>query len=574
MLNEAQKQAVEALDGPVRIIGGAGTGKTHTLIARMAHLIDSGTTQAPKILAISFTNTSAHEMNERLHLAGHPRVTSTTFHGLAALLLRQIWKPDFRILTAAEQTEALRAILYSHERDELMEVVHDFNAVRAAAVSGAAWPTLHSTLSMERLAELWHMMSERYEEHNLIDLTGLLVTLVEQWKSNPESLKQCQERFTHVMVDEYQDMDALQIEMTRQLVSGQGDSPNLCVVGDPDQTIYSWRGANARSLADFMERYPDARSITLTQNYRTPRAILNGAEALILNNSHRLDKKLEATITSGPPLSLWEGRDEWKQTEMLFHLLEQYVSDQNPRSFGEIALLTRTHAQARMLAAQLAKKNYPFQTSTPSQFWAHPEIQKFLEKLHAIRQVGHFPEEAYEQKFSDWLREKLERFIWNQSVPEKKAMLLIQLLSHAMAYDHRKVPQALSEFLDATDTMQDVDNLVNDDRIHLMTIDASKGIEFPIVMVFGLEEGHFPIKKLLDNEARLEEERRLMFMGMTRAKEQLHLFRARTIDGVEFNPSRFLAEIGPEHMVYGHLSENRSPKKKPQQIKEAQQSLF
>lgn len=583
MLNDAQKQAVEHSDGPLRILAGAGTGKTRTVVSRVGHLLRTEQAKSHEILLLTFTNKSAHELNERLHKADLPRVHATTFHGLAAGLLRQFWQKDFTILSAKEQEELLRNILYSQERDDLTNMVSDLNNVRQAAACEAPWPKLIANTTLERLSEIWHAYSRVLTEKKATDFTGLLTTVLELWRDQPAILEKCQTRYRFVHVDEYQDVSPIQIKLVERLTEPH---KNLCVVGDPDQTIYSWRGAQADSLAQFLTTYPDATSITLTKNYRNPEPILKGAEALITHNEGREAKPLEATLTGETPITLWENTDEWRANESLFYLLEQFFGSHDHmvsadhldtarkdgfRTFNDVAILYRTQAEGRLIAAHLAQKGYPYQQSSMLQFWEHRDVQGVLQKFLALREIGKLPEE---ETFSTWFREQLDEFIWHQSIPDSKQDRLQQLLPIAMAFDHLPLPEALDQFLNEADTAQEADNLVLADKINLLTLHAAKGLEFPIVLIMGLEEGHLPHKKLKDDPYWLAEERRLLYVGMTRAREQLHLFTTRKVDSKAMDPSRFIGEIGPENLTYGKLPEKRVTSSRRKQVKKAQVRMF
>lgn len=592
MLNDEQKQAVLALDGPIRILAGAGTGKTRTMVSRVGHMIKTGAAESHEILMLTFTNKAAQELNERLKKAEIKRVHATTFHGLAAGFLRKYWKMNFTIMSQKEQMEAIHEIIYSHEREDLKNVVADFNNVREAAVCGAEWPKLLSVCSLERLGEIWKAYFEILEKRNAMDFTGLMTTLLQLWKDRPEVLKACQETYKYVSVDEYQDVSPIQVYLMYGLVEKH---QNICVVGDPDQTIYSWRGARDDTMENFTNLFPRAQTITLSKNYRNPAHILLGAETLIKHNLGRLEKNLEPTLNGEQPITLFENRDEWQTNEVIFYLLEQFfgshshmaVADQldsgreeGVRSFSDVAILYRTQHEGRQIAAQLTKHGYPYQMSAMENFWEHRDVRRFLEKLRAMQEAGTIsatitPNEGDPfHKFSDWFRDQLDKFIWNQSIPESKATRLNALLPYAMKYDHFEIEEGIANFLDEAETAQDVDNLVEADKINLLTLHAAKGLEFPIVIIAGLEEGNLPHHRLAEDEYWLNEERRLLYVGMTRAREQLYLLRSRSRDSKEQDPSRFIAEIGTDYLTYGQLPDRRALASHRTQVKKAQIKMF
>ncbi len=587
MLNDEQKQAVLALDGPIRVLAGAGTGKTRTLISRVGHVLKTEVAKAEELLILTFTNKAAQELNERLEKAELPRVHATTFHGLAAGLLRKYWKNDFVIMSQKEQEDALHEITYSHEREDLKNVVSDFNNVRQAAVCEAPWPKLISVCSLDRFGEIWKAYHEVLERKNAMDFTGLLTTLLQLFRDKPEVLAACQERYKYVSVDEYQDVSPIQAYLVNKLAQKH---QNICVVGDPDQTIYSWRGARDDSMEEFIKTYPRAQTITLAKNYRNAAHILGGAETLIKNNTGRLEKPLEPTLNGEKPITLFENRDEWQTNEVVFYLLEQFFGshdhmasadsldagrDDDLRPFSDVAILYRTKHEGRQLAAQLEKHGYPYQMSSMEDFWEHRDVQRFLEKLRAMQEMGTIPaEHADFPKFSDWFRDQLDKFIWNQSVPESKANRLNTLLSHAMKYDHFSIEEGVANFLDEAQTAQEVDNLLEADKINLLTLHAAKGLEFPIVIILGLEEGNLPHHKLTEDDYWLREERRLLYVGLTRAKEQAYLLRSRAKDSKEREPSRFIAEIGTDHLTYGQLPDRQALASRRKQVKKAQTKLF
>ncbi len=573
MLNPQQQLAVKTTEGPVRIIAGAGTGKTHTLVSRTAYLIKEKNIKPEEILTLTFTNKAAHELNERLQKKKLPSVNAMTFHALAAKLLRKFWNPDFTIITAKEQEETLKEILDSDEQGNLKDILLELEKIR-----NSIQPS-----DNERLNEILNAYQTVLIEKNAIDFTGLLTTLLKFWKENPEEQIKCQNIYSYILVDEYQDVNAVQIKMIRILAENH---QNICVVGDPDQTIYSWRGARANTMKQFEHLYPESTSIALIKNYRNPPAILKGAENLIAHNSERLKKLLQPVSDKAGKISFWESDSYYQQYEMLFHLLEKYFGshsgmhmadtldigrDEDFYRLNDIALLYRTQSQGKMLAAELSKRGYPCQMSAPESFWERKEIIDFLEGIESLRQWTDIDDG---QKFSRWISDKISNFIESQDFTKSRINCLNHLISYAMAFDHLPIQEALVQFLDETNTEQETDNLIQADKINLLTLHAAKGLEFPIVIIIGLEEGNIPHKKLMDDPYWLAEERRLMYVGMTRAAQELHIFKNKKKKGEILEPSRFLNEIGSENMVPGEMPKVKIRQIKKREIKKAQMKLF
>ncbi|MBN1258550.1 UvrD-helicase domain-containing protein [Candidatus Peregrinibacteria bacterium] len=545
MLNPSQQQAIETAGGPLRIVAGAGTGKTRTLTERIAYLIETENILPHRILALTFTNKAAHEMVERLRQKREilkqvqddnallaPQVM--TFHSLAARLLRQYWDPNFIILT---------------EKD--------------------GGPP---------------------EDVNALDFDGLLTKLIEVWDEKPEVLMDCQQKFDHILVDEYQDVNAAQIEIVRRLAEPHR---NLCVVGDPDQTIYSWRGAKATSMTEFAELYPETKTVILTQNYRNPPAILKGAEELIRHNPDRIEKRLEAAKTTGQPIALWENGNEWEGYDTISHILEMHLGSHGDmvladsldvgrhggfRPFSDIAILYRTQAEGKKIAARLAERGYPCQMSASESFWERKEVKEFLGELEKFRSGICHPElvsgSAAAPLFSSWLRDRITSFAASKQLKAAPANHLNLLIAYAIPFDRLPVQEALAIFLDETKLQQEADNLIMADRINLLTLHAAKGLEFPVVVIIGLEEEHIPHLKPTDDPDNLAEERRLLYVGMTRATEELHLLGAKKTGNKELKPSRFLAEIGHANMATGQLPEKAAIRLKRKAIKQAQMKMF
>ena len=572
MLNPQQQQAVRTIEGPVRIVAGAGTGKTRTLVSRIAYLIEEKKVEPFKILALTFTNKAAHELNERLQKKGLPFVYAMTFHALAARLLRKFWNPDFTILTVKEQEEILKEI--TGESEDWKEVMAEIEKIRNTSGGQDDHPDLQ---------EIINKYHQYLIEKNAIDFTGLLIKLLDLWKEKPEILKECQNLYLYILVDEYQDVNPLQIEIVHLLSELH---KNLCVVGDPDQTIYSWRGSHFKTIIEFADLYPEATTITLTKNYRNPPEILKGAENLITHNPERIKKELEPTIDKNNKITFWESESEYQQHEMLFHLLEKLIGSHSDmhmadtldvnrkedfRKLSDIALLYRTQGEGKKLNAELMKRGYPCQMSAPESFWEKRVIVEFLEGIESLREWSDIESD---QKFSKWIREKINKFIESQELTKSKINRLNHLIPYSIAFDHLPVNEALAQFLDEARLEQEADNLMQADRINLLTLHATKGLEFPIVMIFGLEEGNIPYKKLMDDPYWLAEERRLFYVGITRATHELHIFSNKKKEGKELKPSRFLDEIGFENLVPEQLPEVKIRQIKKREIKKAQMKLF
>ncbi len=575
MLNPAQRKAVETTEGPLRILAGAGTGKTHTLISRIGYLIEMLRVEPRHILALTFTNKAARELNERLIGLKFPNVEAITFHALAAKLLRQFWKTDFVILAKKEQEAVLTEILKSNETKELRTILSDLELIDFRKPKSSVAP--------ERMEIILRDYRQALKKLNALDFTGLLTKLLDLWEEDEGILEKCQALFRYIVVDEYQDVNGPQIQIVQKLAEAH---KNLCVVGDPDQTIYSWRGSDPKSLADFPLTYPNCALITLTENYRNPPRILKGAEELIGHNPERLPKPLKAMALKQGDISLWKSVSEAEQNETIVHLLQHYLGshddmhradnldvkrDEEFLRFGDIAILYRTQAEGKRIAAELSRRGYPFQLSAPEIFWERKEIAEILLHLDQLRFLQVYPEET---KFSDWLRERIEYFIGLGKFTESQVKHIHMLVPHAMAYDSKPIQEALFEFLDEARTEQEIDNLIEGNKINLLTLHAAKGLEFPVVMVVGLEEENLPGKRVDEDAELMAEERRLLYVGMTRATRDLHLFFCTQKFAETLSPSRFLDEIGYSNMIFGKLPETKVRSIHRKEIKKAQMKLF
>lgn len=510
MLNEEQQKAVSIIFGPLQVIAGAGTGKTRVLIERTCHLIENGILPSG-ILLLTFTNKAANEIYERISARNYSSVNIMTFHALAARLLRRFWKNDFTI---------------NDENDS-------------------------ETLTFD-------------------DLLKKLLEIFE----NPEILKSCQDFFSHIMVDEYQDVNEDQIKILQKLALAH---QNICVVGDMDQTIYSWRGANIKTMVEFTKLYPNAQTVVLTKNYRNPADILSSAQNLISNNTDRIPVILNPIKNEGCGVLVWKAKDFFEHTEILMHLLAQKLGSHNSMidadildnknfgfSFSDVAIIYRTQEEGKKIAQKLEKHGYPYQMSSPQSFFERSEIKKFLKNIKPLAALPSFPDVP----FSKWIMERIEEFIKNENLKADQENRLKLLISITMKFNDKPIKEALMNFLDETKTEQEADNLINLNLIQLLTFHAAKGLEFPIVLICGLEEEIIPHKKSINDPYLLAEERRLLYVGMTRASNELHLL----VNCKNGKESRFIKEIGP--MGLGILPEPNIKRLKKWKNKRAQQALF
>jgi DNA helicase-2/ATP-dependent DNA helicase PcrA len=585
MLNSDQQRAVKITEGPVRIIAGAGTGKTHTLISRISFLIKEKNVQPDKILALTFTSKAAHELNERLLEKNMPTVNAMTFHALATGLIRKYGNSDFSICARKEQEEILKEILNPTEIDDIKNIISALDEMRQnGLVPDTSSMFSEMTISDTRLREILKKYLSVLEEKNAIDFTGLLVSLLQMWKDRPDTLLKCQNLYLYILVDEYQDVNPIQIRIMMDLAELHN---NICVVGDPDQTIYSWRGARAETMTKFERMYKEVTSIALTKNYRNPPAVLRSAEKLISHNTGRLKKPLIPTIQNNKEITLWESDSKMRQTEVLYHVLEKLLGshsemhmadildinmDSGFKKFGDIAILYRTQSQGKYLYEQLMKRGYPCQMSAPDSFWEKKEIVDFLEGVQSLIEWTDI--NAVKDKFSVWMSDKINKFIESQHFTKLQISRLQRLIPHTVVFDNLPITEALKRLIDESRTVQDADNLVECDKINLLTLHAAKGLEFPVVMIFGLEEGSIPYKTLKDDAYWLAEERRLLYVGMTRASEELHLFSAKKDDFKNLEPSRFLKEIGHENLMPGVMPEVKIRQIHRHEIRKAQMKLF
>ena len=644
-LNEQQKEAVLHTEGPLLILAGAGSGKTRVLTHRIAYLIEEQGVNPWNILAITFTNKAAGEMRERVDKLvgfGAESIWVSTFHSTCVRILRRHidllgYDNNFTIYDSDDQKTLMkdvckllqidtkifkeRALLgtISHAKDELI-TPEEFR-IRA-----------EGDFSQKKIAEVYEEYEKQLRANNALDFDDLLVKTVQLFQTQADVLEYYQERFRYIMVDEYQDTNTVQFELIRLLASKYR---NLCVVGDDDQSIYKFRGANIKNILNFEHVFEDAKVIKLEQNYRSTSNILNAANAVIRNNRGRKDKTLWTDNGDGEKLEFRQFDTAYDEAEYIVGDIREHV-DRGECTYNDNAILYRTNAQSRIFEEKFVTANIPYKIVGGVNFYARREIKDLLSYLktvengqddlavrriinvpkrgigltsinrvqeYAVRhEVGfyealravdlipnigrgasklesfvalieHFKTDAQEMSISGLMKEIIEETGYVESLEaedseeaEARIENIDELMSKIVAYEdaceEMNEPPTLSGFLEEVALVADIDSLdENSDYVVLMTLHSAKGLEFPHVYLAGLEDGIFPSYMTItaDDPEEVEEERRLCYVGITRAEKALTLTcaRRRMIRGeTQYNKmSRFLKEIPMELLSTGAVFE-------------------
>ncbi|MEK6720338.1 MAG: UvrD-helicase domain-containing protein [Chloroflexota bacterium] len=647
-LNPEQARAVTTTDGPLLILAGAGSGKTRVLAHRIAHLIGVQGVAPWKILAVTFTNRSARELRERIiTLVGERgrEVEAGTFHALCARLLRREGEAigiDRRYVIY--DTDDQQALMKQLLRDEDLPATGEFRpSAVLGAISRAKNEMLDATFladnAIDRHQRVVATLARRYQarlrEVGALDFDDLLLEAVRLFDEAPAVLERYQARWRYLHVDEYQDTNRAQYLWVKALAAAHR---NLCVVGDDDQSIYSWRGADLRNILDFERDWPDATVVKLEQNYRSTQLILDAAHAVVSRNAGRTDKKLWTATAGGAPIQRFEAYNEEEEAEWIARQAEGLIGgrgsvltrraddDTASTRAQDIAVMYRMNAQSRAIEESFLRYGLRYQLVGGTRFYSRREVKDALAYLRVIRsdvdvvsfeRIINVPsrsigertleslrEVAARDGFSTWtaieraaagdvpaiaararaaladfatLVRRLRSLIGELALPELldavlertgyRAMLadgsedgeerwanLLELRQVTTRYDDLSPEDALDRLLEETALVADQDSYEGSaDAVTLITLHAAKGLEFPVVFIAGLEEGLLPHSRALDDEKELEEERRLAYVGITRAKRRLYLShawrRATWGMGQASVPSRFLLEIPAELMV-------------------------
>ena len=644
-LNEEQKKGVFTTEGPVLLLAGAGSGKTRVLTHRIAYLIDELGVNAYNIMAITFTNKAAGEMKERVEQLvgmGSDSIWVTTFHSTCVRILRRYadrlgYDNNFTIYDSDDQKSVMKDICKRLQIDTKIMKERTILSAISSAKDELMQPDEYDLKTMgdfrkQKIAAAYKEYQNILKKSNAMDFDDLIMNCVELFRACPDVLESYQRRFKYIMVDEYQDTNTAQFQLIRLLAEG---NRNICVVGDDDQSIYKFRGANIRNILDFEKVYPDATVIRLEQNYRSTQNVLDAANAVIRNNVGRKSKTLWTDRGTGNRIHFRQFDNAYEEAEFIADDVNRKIKNGEVQA-KDCAVLFRTNAQARLLEERFVVEGIPYDVVGGTNFYARREIKDLLAYLKtidngrddlAVRRIINIPKrgigattiakvqdyaEMHEISFYDALcrvdeingigktAEKIRGFVnmiqvFRSSLPtyglkglmkdildttdyiremdvndEEDAQNRIdnieELLSKITAYEEENDFPTLGQFLEEVALVADIDHLEEDDnRVLLMTLHSAKGLEFSHVYLAGMEDGIFPSYMTItaDDSAEMEEERRLAYVGITRAKDDLTLCYAkmRMVRGeTQMNAvSRFVKEI-PEELMDNKVP---APKYKP-----------
>lgn len=631
-LNERQKEAVLATEGPVLVLAGAGSGKTTVLVNRIAYMISEKHIRPWNILAITFTNKAAREMKDRIErLLGDTAkdMWIGTFHSVCVRILRSCidllgYSRDFVIYDTADTKTVMKECLRELDIDEKSFPVRNVLSIISNAkndlMDAATFENVYkSDYRMSIIAKIYYRYQTKLRKNNAVDFDDIILNTVKILSENPDVLSKYQDKFQYILVDEYQDTNNSQYLLINLLAQA---NRNLCVVGDDDQSIYKFRGANIGNILNFEDDYSDVQKITLDQNYRSTQNILDAANSVISNNKGRMGKSLWTSNGDGNKVFVYTGTNEYDEARYIARQIKKHFDEQG--SFSDCAILYRTNAQSRVIEEMLMREPVPYKVLSGLRFYDRKEIKDIIAYLRVVynpnddvslariinepkRKIGN----ATLEKARNIAREK-ETSLYDvishaddypefktaikkllsfseiiQSLIKLKDTVTIEDLTGRILNDTGYMPElvmedttesktrienlgefisvitefekneetgnTLGEFLENISLVSDIDGYdENEDSAVLMTIHSAKGLEFPIVFLSGLEEGLFPGMRSMESDDDIEEERRLCYVAITRAKEQLYITKtiSRTIHGktMPTTASRFFKEIPVEYL--------------------------
>ncbi|MET3557991.1 DNA helicase-2/ATP-dependent DNA helicase PcrA [Streptococcus rupicaprae] len=641
-MNDRQAEAVQTTEGPLLIMAGAGSGKTRVLTHRIAYLIDEKMVNPWNILAITFTNKAAREMKERA-MALNPATQDSliaTFHSMCVRILRRDadhigYNRNFTIVDPGEQRTLMKRILKNLNLDPKKwserSILGTISNAKNDLIDEVAYENLAGDLYTQIVAKCYKAYQKELRQSEAVDFDDLIMLTLRLFDQHPDVLTYYQQRYQYIHVDEYQDTNHAQYQLVKLLASR---FKNICVVGDADQSIYGWRGADMQNILDFEKDYPEAKVVLLEENYRSTKTILQAANEVIQNNRQRRPKKLWTQNPEGEAITYYRASDEQDEAVYLVRTIDDLMRQEQFR-YRDFAVLYRTNAQSRTVEEALLKSNMPYTMVGGTKFYSRKEIRDLIAYLNSIanpadnlsferiinepkRGVGpgtleklrHFANQEgislleasqnillspikgkaagaiqelatilgnLRQKLDQLMITELVELVLDltgyaqalaiQQTPESENRLenIQEFLSVTKNFDEKQGSEEeaglekLSRFLNDLALIADTDDgEVESDEITLMTLHAAKGLEFPVVFVVGMEEDVFPLSRAKEDEDELEEERRLAYVGITRAEQRLYLTNAnsRLLFGrTNYNrPSRFLVEISNDLLDYQGLA--------------------
>ena len=631
-LNKTQKAAVEAIDGPVLIFAGAGSGKTRVLTHKLYYLVDEGLFKPEEILAVTFTNKAAKEMKERvmkLLNTNEIDLSMGTFHSICARILREDievlgFTRHFAIYDVKDQLDLIKVLFEEFEISKTLitpnQLRNQISLFKNKMMDSAAVDRKARTILEKTVSKIYTEYQKNLKLNDALDFDDLLTFPLDIFEKKPSVLKKYPKRWKYILVDEYQDTNRAQFQFLTNLAKAH---ENICVVGDDDQSIYGWRGADVSNILDFEKTFSSCRVFTLEKNYRSTQEILNAATAVVVNNDKRANKNLVAANGSGETLGLIETIDEQEEASAIVSSIEKEIK-LNKRTFNKFSVLYRTNAQSRALEESFIRQGIPYNIIGSVRFYERKEVKNVLAYLRLIvnlkdtislRRIINFPARGIGAKTIDKcvqqsekdkiefidvlknpnkmdirgkqadalfkfynviikyhdLRKKLSASELARSLVEEIGILshfkeskepdakdrfdnVAELLTSIEEFSIRNPQAGLSTFLEDVSLQTDIDHWNDsDNRVTLMTVHSSKGLEFPVVFIAGMDEGLFPLFRSLDDKSELEEERRLFYVALTRAEQKVYLLYAtnrrrmgaETVNGL---PSRFINEIPEESL--------------------------
>ncbi|MBP3597315.1 MAG: DNA helicase PcrA [Clostridia bacterium] len=628
-LNDKQYEAVTTTEGPCLVIAGAGSGKTKVLTHKIAYLLAEKNVKPWEILSITFTNKAANEMKERVtNLVGDSAqdIWMGTFHSICVRILRRVidrlgFDTSFVIFDTSDQKTLIKQIIKQQDLDDKIfsdkSIMYEISNAKNEMLEPAEYAARSvGDFRKEKIAEVYKLYQKKLKENNAIDFDDIINFVIKIMLDNPDILEYYSDKFKYVLVDEYQDTNKAQFTLVTLFASKYG---NITVVGDNDQGIYSFRGADITNILNFEKDFPGTKIIKLEQNYRCTQSILNAANEVIKNNETKYEKKLWTSNDEGCLPYVFKGEDEYREATFVVDQIN-HLKRQEYYKNSDFAILYRMNSQSRSLEDILRRENVPYKIVGGLKFYERKEIKDIIAYLRLIqntndnlsltriinepkRGVGKTSLDKIEElsstngismyeiikdaaayglnrvfantrdfistieelraikdntKISDLIKQTLNKTGYTQALElentieaENRIENLEEFLTVAIEFEEESADNSLSEFLNGITLSSDLDGVeATEESVTLMTLHSAKGLEFPVVFLVGMEEGIFPGYKSIGEPKELEEERRLCYVGITRAKERLFITCAkqRTIFGSTScnSPSRFIGEISPE----------------------------